>query len=216
MRSLTIHALGKEAYGCIPHPLTRCPWKQEQKLVGFQALTELELVNFCLCADSEAEDDWLNIFPWSQLTHVSLTCGSFLVHSAVGERLKHVQSLSISLDPSYEYGPGCGSDFDKSLVNHYLMTCDRLARLKMVNCSLTVDEKLFIHLGGTLKELELHQYEEYGGARPVLNSTQVEQIGKHCPSLRKLAIDIHDLYGWVSCDQRIYSQVLSSKLCINS
>lgn len=178
--------------------MAKCPWTQKQQLVGFSSLTRLELVNFCLCKDLEIEIDWLNTFPWSQLTHVSFTCESFLVSSAVGERLSHLQSLSLSLESSIGYGPGCGRGLDRSLVKQFLMGCGQLSRLKLINCTRTVDEDLFIHLGSTLTDLKLHEYEQLDSERLLLNATQLEQIGKHCPLLRKLAIDIYDIDGWVS------------------
>ncbi|WEW60905.1 hypothetical protein PRK78_006393 [Emydomyces testavorans] len=197
LRSLTVHSLGRIANGEDPTPFTEYPWSRAPEACKASQLTRLELLNFCICTSLDAEAYWLNTFSWSLLTHVTLTCASFLTSSIIGERLLNLKSLTLNLESQSDHGPGCPGSINRARIKKFLLRCRRLSELELISCTSAVDEQLLIHLGKTLTALKLHEYEIRGvvGKR-VLSTAQLEKLGQHCPLVRKLSIDVAYMKGW--------------------
>jgi hypothetical protein len=176
--------------------LTECPWgdKQEQK-IGIPPLTKLELHNFCMCTGHQ--DRWFNSFNWSMLTHAVFTCASFI--TILGDQLTGLRSLKLHLPFFSCGGILCSQQVNREHIKNFLLTCSRLSELGLLNITQVVDEELFHHLGSSIKSLKLHDHEDFD-KRHVLDVNQLQQLGRYCPLIRKLSIDISYENGWVSTE----------------
>jgi hypothetical protein len=126
------------------------------------------------------EDHWINYADLSQLKKLRLAGDTFL--PALAPRMSALKSLRVS--PSNRESP---------LINQYLAKFKLLHKLNLWGYTKQFDRRLLEHLGQKLCILRLHDpTESYGERiRPVLSKADLEFIGKTCPHLKTLGIDIN-------------------------
>ncbi len=81
-----------------------------------------------------------------------------------------------------------------------LHDCLTLEELDLTGFTGQLDVEVFKHLGKTLTTIRLHEDEDCSGLcrRRVLSNTEIEDIGRYCPGLRRLGLDVAYNGSWVS------------------
>ena len=132
----------------------------------------------------------------SALERLSVNSLSFFLFRNATARLKGLRSLRIDRCWSY--------DWLLEPFKSFLHTCLVLEELDLTGFTAQSDVFLFQHLGKTLKRLRLHEHEDPSGIcrRRVLSISEIEDLGRNCPRLRRLGLDVAYDGCWVSLELR--------------
>lgn len=138
--------------------------------------------------DTERSDD----LDCSALERFSVTSLSFFHFRNAGARLRGLRSLRVENGGSY--------DWLLPTFNIFLHSCPALEDLDLTGFTDQFEEGLFKHLGKTLITLRLHEHEVPSGLcqRRVLSDAEIRDLGRYCPKLRRLGLDIAYSGSWVS------------------
>lgn len=149
----------------------------------------LRLRSFELAGNELGVDQsfWSNFLEWSALERLSTTHLSFL--PLVGPQLIGLRSLRV--DMTYAFA-------DRPILFSFLLSCQKLEELDLIGFmnyfSVQSTDRLWSHLGKTLKSIRLHEYED---PRSVLGHEEIGGIAEKCPKLCRFGLDLECSGTWV-------------------
>ncbi|PGH04439.1 hypothetical protein AJ79_07096 [Helicocarpus griseus UAMH5409] len=180
LRSLSIYAIARPLNDWSPTFVTEYLWDRSRREVYCPLLAQLHLYNFCALR--------------------TFTCASLVTY--LNRRLPGLNSPYLHLESQPVGSCKCSVEFDRKRIKEFLLGCDRLSELRLINCTVAADEQLFAHLGKSFRSLKLHEYEKKNqpdipfSTKTCLDRGSLKNLGKSCPLLRNLCIDVNHEDEW--------------------
>ena len=170
-------------------------------------LRELELTNFCICQCERVD---LNSFlDADRLVSLELSCFRFLQNRRA--RLLSLRHLALSFRNGYVLDrEKCITDWPKEVVREFLLICEGLRELELVDRPDILNDEVLRSLGSSLLSLGVHRtiptspdQERHNQPYVIADvegypHTLVDMLGRHCQSLQSLSISAPAPWGQVN------------------
>lgn len=168
-------------------------WLERPESVCADRFIQFRSISFCnICICGEAWPTTLEQVDWVPLNQLRLSCVSLLQY--IVEKRQAVTGLELVLNSGRqcEYST-CSTVLPIQQAKDAVMRLVFLKELTLFNGTLAIDSELLGCIGHCIESLTLHERTDpswRSSTRPLLQEQEIMSLGRSCPRLRHLGIDV--------------------------